>query len=1049
MEGNEESQIQRIVRELQETIGEISQDYSESSVPVMDDSQALHRFSTKFEYLLQFDQKEKKGLLGTRKDYWDYFCDCLAKQKGANEGIRFVRSISELRTALGRGRALIRYWLVHQRLADSLQRCLLQQNTTRDCYGQHSPLVCTGAVSDLIVHLYDLNAVQFDLAPRGHDLDAEWPTFARRSFGNSLSPASLWHSPSRGSSMGSLASSFFPQSPEPLSQLDGSMAEHEGLEERLESLQLERDSVELQLRAAESARGRAEERAKQWYQQAAILTHENTRLLNDLQLLRNPKGPCDIDISPMQNTNENSLPSNCTHKLVKSTTIGGPVIPHHSDKIAVSDASTQTNHCTQLMDACGLQVEDSTLQLSGNITAELQQNWIQQMALVLQDQNQKDGILDVLLESNAEQKPAAFFRNAGDYLVPRLNDEVQRLKQQLADENVSCQQAEQAASMSTEAYKNKELAEGLHLQLNALEWVVHECRQMQKELKMAEVRAQEALQKLKSAETELKELRAQLKTMEENCAVTLSQRRADEEIQEQLRGELTNVSAELERRDDKASIEIDHPIGHEGVLHCTAVGSPNGWRKRAEKAEERLKLLQDSTQQEFSALRFHTSSEVLGYQDQLQESNINAKRHEDKIEELKRVLVDKDSEIFKLKNEIEAFEVEVERLDSVDVELNSERVAKSALENECSTLQSDVQRLQEVEKEGKWQRKDLQEHARQAEKTADNLHSEVQELKETMNSMSDRLVELLRDKDVLWQKSDMLEFEQRLRAEERFEQGDSASQCLDCRSTFSWMLRRHSCRFCRRPFCYYCCNNPIPGREGVSKERCCKSCYGIYAPASPTSSSQPGSPCAEHGQAPPAPDDIAFDIITEDELDQSLSDLERSDEAQVGCSQSLLSNEVEHKNQEETSRSPSSWDSVLVLLQDFEPVTVQRYSLKELCEFGHLIRELFVRAGCYALVLLELEEANFSLAWEFSSEHRNIGFSVVFRGDEERALDQARVLIQLMRCNSHRQAVRGQLNAREPGTYLLVFDNSFSRFYGKKVFYHLVATKMVLYDGTD
>uniref|UniRef100_A0A8C4X1I6 FYVE-type domain-containing protein n=1 Tax=Eptatretus burgeri TaxID=7764 RepID=A0A8C4X1I6_EPTBU len=147
-----------------------------------------------------------------------------------------------------------------------------------------------------------------------------------------------------------------------------------------------------------------------------------------------------------------------------------------------------------------------------------------------------------------------------------------------------------------------------------------------------------------------------------------------------------------------------------------------------------------------------------------------------------------------------------------------------------------------------------------------------------------------RDKDVLWQKSDMLEFEQRLRAEERFEQGDSASQCLDCRSTFSWMLRRHNCRFCRRPFCYYCCNSPIPGREGVSKERCCKSCHGIYAPASPSSSSQPGSPFAEHGQAlnPPAPDDIAFDIITEDELDQSLSDFERSDEAQVGCPEAVL-----------------------------------------------------------------------------------------------------------------------------------------------------------------
>lgn len=47
----------------------------------------------------QFDQKEKATLLGSRKDYWDYFCACLAKVKGANDGIRFVKSIPEVSRA--------------------------------------------------------------------------------------------------------------------------------------------------------------------------------------------------------------------------------------------------------------------------------------------------------------------------------------------------------------------------------------------------------------------------------------------------------------------------------------------------------------------------------------------------------------------------------------------------------------------------------------------------------------------------------------------------------------------------------------------------------------------------------------------------------------------------------------------------------------------------------------------------------------------------------------------------------------------------------------
>lgn len=54
-----------------------------------------------------------------------------------------------------------------------------------------------------------------------------------------------------------------------------------------------------------------------------------------------------------------------------------------------------------------------------------------------------------------------------------------------------------------------------------------------------------------------------------------------------------------------------------------------------------------------------------------------------------------------------------------------------------------------------------------------------------------------RDKDALWQKSDALEFQQKLSAEERF--GDSeVNHCFDCRREFSWMVRRHRCRLAGR-----------------------------------------------------------------------------------------------------------------------------------------------------------------------------------------------------------------------------------------------------------
>lgn len=145
-----ESQLQRIIRDLQDAVTELSKEFKEGGEPITDDSVNLQKFSYKLEYLLQFDQKEKSTLLGNRKDYWDYFCDCLAKIKGANDGIRFVKSITELRTSLGKGRAFLRYSLVHQRLADTLQQCFMNTKVTSDWYYARSPFLNSKMSSDIV-----------------------------------------------------------------------------------------------------------------------------------------------------------------------------------------------------------------------------------------------------------------------------------------------------------------------------------------------------------------------------------------------------------------------------------------------------------------------------------------------------------------------------------------------------------------------------------------------------------------------------------------------------------------------------------------------------------------------------------------------------------------------------------------------------------------------------------------------------------------------------------------------------------------------------------
>ncbi|TRY55810.1 hypothetical protein DNTS_025656 [Danionella cerebrum] len=207
-----ENQLQRIIRDLHDAVSELSKEHCDSGEPISDDSSSLHKFCYKLEYLLQFDQKERRStFLGNRKDYWDYFCDCLAKLKGANDGIRFVKSIPELKTSLGKGRAFIRYCLVHQRLADTLQQCLINYKVTCEWYYERSPFLKSHLNIDIINHLYELNEIQFDVASRGHDLDSDWPTFARKTLGSALSPVSVWKPPSRCSSVNSLVSTYSQQ----------------------------------------------------------------------------------------------------------------------------------------------------------------------------------------------------------------------------------------------------------------------------------------------------------------------------------------------------------------------------------------------------------------------------------------------------------------------------------------------------------------------------------------------------------------------------------------------------------------------------------------------------------------------------------------------------------------------------------------------------------------------------------------------------------------------------------------------------------------------
>ncbi|CAK8684177.1 FYVE and coiled-coil domain-containing protein 1-like isoform X2 [Clavelina lepadiformis] len=237
------SNLPKIVTDIQDVVTQICKDFESSNrEPITDDSHALHRLCAKLEFLLTSSLKEK-SILGTRRNYWHWIYSCLKTTKGLNDGIRYVHGNKEIKSSKGRGRAFIRYCLVHQTLADSLQNCIMNDSMTSQHISPNSVLTNQTYSSAFVTSLYDLNAVNFDLNSKGFDLDSGWPTFASK---RNPSVVDQWAVRSHTGSFGSLASaSVVMETP----RLHGSGSSGApSVDQRVEELVLELDQSDCRIK---------------------------------------------------------------------------------------------------------------------------------------------------------------------------------------------------------------------------------------------------------------------------------------------------------------------------------------------------------------------------------------------------------------------------------------------------------------------------------------------------------------------------------------------------------------------------------------------------------------------------------------------------------------------------------------------------------------------------------------------------------------------------------------------------------------------------------
>uniref|UniRef100_H3C652 FYVE and coiled-coil domain autophagy adaptor 1 n=1 Tax=Tetraodon nigroviridis TaxID=99883 RepID=H3C652_TETNG len=348
--------------------------------------------------------------------------------------------------------------------------------------------------------------------------------------------------------------------------------------------------------------------------------------------------------------------------------------------------------------------------------------------------------------------------------------------------------------------------------------------------------------------------------------------------------------------------------------------------------------------------------------------------------------------------------------------------------------------------------------------------AELDDLYRTKINLEERLVELIREKDALWQKNDALEFEQKLRDEETER---DVNHCVGCHTQFGWWLRKYNCRLCGRAFCYYCCSNTVSTQPGGSRERCCMRCYHQHSavverhPLEEGSNSGPGTPFSRLLQAgralTTAPgadegdklDDGIFDIITEEEVSGvydsdsvSFSTACSPGHGQQGAAQvnsSVSAGDITSEEVEDVSDAVQ--DAEIYLLKSGELTSGVHFTVDDISGFEDSCRELFIKSSCYSTISILMSAPGPTVTWTFTSEPKSISFCVVYRPSSDTPLERAKVLIPLTRCNAHKETIQGELKVRNPGEYTLVFDNSFSRFISKKVLYHLSLDQPAVHNG--
>ncbi|XP_065254750.1 FYVE and coiled-coil domain-containing protein 1 isoform X4 [Emys orbicularis] len=754
-----------------------------------------------------------------------------------------------------------------------------------------------------------------------------------------------------------------------------------------------------------------------------------------------------------------SMEKTCLHqiKLIESLTGEKDSV----EKAQLEQAACQEKEAQEL--ASRLAVSEKQLHINQSEVSRLQAEVIDLRAKLQQTADERErmqGKLDVTEAVLGEQKT----------LVQQLKEQSESLNSNHVQELVQCKEREETLKKERE----REAHQKAELEKNVLS-LREELSKVKQYLETVQMENVETNDLLHRTNTDMAELGIQI------CTLTSEKGDAEEKLARVTKklGELGEQAAkEQERLQLDISTLRQENQGLTEKLKETqvCVAAVSSLQTQLEVAAKQAQRCQETSEEELSAIKFQMSTEIINYQTKFKAVSEECEKVKEQLEEQKRQLC--------------AAEEEIAELHALNTELSSklERTTEQLTEYESTRLKKDEEvmslkkHLERTQKEVDKANEQVKEYGDKLNKaTADRdsndqkLLAELDDLTRTKQFLEERLIELLRDKDALWQKSDALEFQQKLCEEQRWLGDTEVNHCLSCQREFTWMMRRHHCRLCGRIFCYYCCNNYMMTKHSGKKERCCRACFNkprvivdytddfgsrasqeeppalLNSPVSPT---QEGTGGTFTNETSKPPDDAVFDIITDEELcqvqesdsvhNESQADVESLDQSDTDLNSTYNSSTLDDSEELQVAQ-----DAEICLLKSGELMIKLPLTVEEILNFGEDNRELFIKSSTYSTIPITVTETGLTISWVFSSDPKSIAFSVVYQESEEAMLDQCKVLIPMTRCNSHKETIRGQVKARNCGIYILIFDNTFSRFISKKVFYHLTVEQPVIYDGSD